>query len=213
MEELDKLKKDWQKSADLFPKYTESDLYKMLHKKSSSIVKWIFIISMIEFASLLIISFLLKDNSANKQFENYDVEYITVTMSIIGYAIMIYFFYKFYTNYRKITSTDNVKKLMATILNTRKVVNLYILVNIIWFIISCIVVLVILFKNDAMFNQALQKHIADGTEVSFYIVYIIITILCLALLGGAVWLFYKLIYGLLLKRLHRNYNELKKIDL
>ena len=27
-----------------------------------------------------------------------------------------------------------------------------------------------------------------------------------------IWLFYKLIYGILLKRLNRNYNELKKIE-
>ena len=47
MEELDLLKKDWKKSETNFQQKTESDIYKMLQKKSTSIVKWIFIISLI----------------------------------------------------------------------------------------------------------------------------------------------------------------------
>ena len=30
---------------------------------------------------------------------------------------------------------------------------------------------------------------------------------------GIIWLFYRLLYGILLRKLYRNYNELKKIDL
>lgn len=212
MEELDKLKKDWQKSASLFPKYSEADLYKMLHKKSSSIVKWILIISILEFAFLLGISFLLGDNSASRQFDNYDVEYISIPMSVIGYSIIIYFFYRFYTNYRKITATDNVKKLMASILSTRKVVNMYILVNIIWGIISCIIIFIIFFNKDATFKEALHQSEANGSQLTFYLIYILGVLIGLSVIVGVIWGFYKLVYGLLLKRLHKNYNELKKID-
>ena len=49
MKELDLLKKDWKKNADSFEQVSESEIYKMIHRKSSSIVKWIFIISIIEF--------------------------------------------------------------------------------------------------------------------------------------------------------------------
>jgi hypothetical protein len=35
----------------------------------------------------------------------------------------------------------------------------------------------------------------------------------LLLFVGLFWLFYRLIYGILLKKLYRNYHELKKIDL
>ena len=48
MDELKQLKKDWQKDQK-FPKINKSEIYKFLHKKSSSIVKWIFIISIVEF--------------------------------------------------------------------------------------------------------------------------------------------------------------------
>lgn len=212
MEELDKLKKDWQRSESLFPKFSEADLYKMLHKKSSSIVKWILVISILEFAFWLLASFLMRGSNANKQLENLDIEYITTPMTVIGYVIILYFFIRFYINYRKITTTDNVKKLMATILNTRKAVNTYILVNITWMIISCIVIFSIFFRKDEMLNEALHQSEVKGTEVSFYLIYIIGTVISLAVFFGIIWLFYKLIYGLLLKRLHRNYNELKKID-
>ena len=48
MEELDLLKKYWKKSEDTFEQVSEVEIYKMLHKKSSSIVKWILIISILE---------------------------------------------------------------------------------------------------------------------------------------------------------------------
>ena len=47
MEELDLLKKDWKKNENSFEQISEVDIYKMLHKKSSSIVKWIFYISLL----------------------------------------------------------------------------------------------------------------------------------------------------------------------
>jgi hypothetical protein len=41
----------------------------------------------------------------------------------------------------------------------------------------------------------------------------VVLILATAFLTCAFWLVYKLIYGILLKRLQNNYEELKKIDL
>ena len=37
MEELDLLKKDWKRNENSFEQVSEVDIYKMLHKKSSSI--------------------------------------------------------------------------------------------------------------------------------------------------------------------------------
>ena len=47
MDDLDLLKKDWQK-PNAFEQISEQDIYGMLHKKSSSIVKWILLSSLIE---------------------------------------------------------------------------------------------------------------------------------------------------------------------
>ena len=48
MNELDLLKKDWNKQTKPFPQLQESDIAAMIHKRSSSIVKWILIISILE---------------------------------------------------------------------------------------------------------------------------------------------------------------------
>ena len=49
MDELELLKRDWQKKDKQLPQLSFDDIYKMIWKKSSSIVKWIFLISIIEF--------------------------------------------------------------------------------------------------------------------------------------------------------------------
>ena len=52
MDELELLKKDWQKGAADFKSYSDTDIYPMLHKKSSSIVKTLFYISICELVFL-----------------------------------------------------------------------------------------------------------------------------------------------------------------
>lgn len=212
MDELDILKQNWKRNAENFPKFSEQDIYAMLHKKSSSIVKWILIISILEFVFWLGISFLMKDSQSSRQVENLHVDYITIPMTVIGYMIIIYFFCKFYINYRKITTTDSVKTLMANILNTRKTVNSYIIANIAFIILSCIVIFTIFFQRDPVLLDTLSKYEANGDASMFYLIYIAAAIICMSIFILIIWLFYKLIYGLLLKRLHRNYEELKKLD-
>lgn len=212
MDALDKLKQDWQKNGQSFPAYSEKDIYGMLHRRSSSIVKWILIISILEFAFWLAISFAMKDSQSQKKMESFHVDYVTLPMTIVGYIIMIYFFVKFYINYKKISTTDSVKVLMANILNTRKTVKYYIIANISYLIVTCIIIFSIYFQNDADLLATLHRSEANGEATKFYLIYIAMTVLSILVLVGLFWLFYKLIYGILLKRLRRNYDELKKID-
>ena len=72
MDELELLKKDWEKDNKDYPKLSYNDIYKMILKKSSSIVKWIFIISILEFVLWSVISFALKDADFNKKFQEYN---------------------------------------------------------------------------------------------------------------------------------------------
>lgn len=212
MDELDILKQNWKKNSENFPKFSEKEIYAMLHKKSSSIVKWILIISILEFVFWLGISFLMKDSQSTRQVESFHVDYITIPMTVIGYMIIIYFFCKFYINYRKITATDNVKTLMDNILNTRKTVNNYIIANLAFIILSCVVIFTIYFQKDPVLLDTLNKYEANGDASMFYLIYIAAAVICMSIFILIIWLFYKLIYGLLLKRLHRNYEELKKLD-
>lgn len=212
MEELDILKQNWKKNEGSYPKFSQMEIYAMLHKRSSSIVKWILIISILEFVFWVALSFALKDNPNVLKTENLMVDYVTISMSVISYGIIIFFAILFYMNYRKISATDNVKNLMSNILRTRKTVYNYIFVNIAYFVISVIVILVIFINYDAGLISALEQSEANGKKLEFYLLYIGVAVLALGVLSTLFWLFYKLIYGLLLKRLHRNYEELRKLD-
>ena len=212
MEELDLLKKHWKKDESSFEQVSEKQIYKMIHKSSSSIVKWIFIISIVEFLFWSVLSFCMKDGEVMRQFDAYHVEHIMKPFMIIGYVGLAYFFFQFYMNYRKITATDNVQKLINTILKTRKKVHQYVWFNIIYAVCSAVIVLFIQFNHDERIIEMIEMSEKNNSTVLIYAIYIGITILFLSIFIAFIWLFYRLIYGILLKQLYKNYQELKKID-
>ena len=212
MDELDLLKKDWKKQETHYPKLSYDEIYTMILKKSSSIVKWIFIISLLEFVVWTALSFGLKDADFNERFESYDADNIIIPMSIIGYIILFYFFYRFFMNYRTISVTDNAKTLMENILKTRRTVRQYVIFNLIYLFISTFVVLGITFKKDEKFINIIEESTANGDLFQFYAVTILTTLLALAIAIALLLLIYYLIYGLLLRRLNKNHKELKRIS-
>ena len=213
MEELEILKKDWKKVDSRYPKLSYDDIYRMILKKSSSIVKWIFIISILEFVFWTLISFVLKDADFNKKFESYNAQNIMIPFMILGYLILAYFFYKFFMNYRTISATDNAKRLMENILKTRRTVKHYVAFNLIYLVVSAFLVLGIEINRDETMIATINKAAANGELFKFYAITIISVTLVLALLIGLFLVFYYLIYGLLLKRLNTNYKELKKLEI
>ena len=212
MDELDLLKKHWNKGEDSFQQVSEKQIYKMIHKNSSSIVKWIFIISILEFLLWSFLSFCMKDGEVMQQFDAYHVDHIMTPLMVVGYIGLAYFFFQFYMNYRKITATDNVKKLINTILSTRKRVNQYVWFNIIYAILSVITVLFIQFNYDPRLIDLFETSANSNKAMLIYGIYTAMTIVFLSVFVGCIWLFYRLVYGILLKRLYKNYEELKKID-
>jgi len=212
MDELELLKKDWQKDGDNYPKLSYNEIYKMILKKSSSIVKWIFIISILEFILWAVISYALKDADYNQRFKEYHAESIMTPLIILGYVVIAYFLYKFFINYRNISVTDNAKVLMENILKTRRTVKQYVAVNLGFMVVSAFVVLGIQFNRDEEMLSIIEKASANGELFKFYAVTIIVTLLVLALIVGVLLLFYYLIYGILLKRLNKNYKELKRLE-
>lgn len=213
MDELELLKKDWQKEESKYPKLSYNDIYKMILKKSSSIVKWIFIISILEFVFWTAISFLLKDADFNQRFQEYSVDSIIIPLSVIGYIILGYFFYRFYMNYRTISVTDSAKLLMEKILKTRRTVRQYVAFNLIYLVIASIVVVGIQMKKDDQMISLIENASANGEIFMFYAKFFGILIIILGIAIGLFLLFYYFIYGLLLKRLNRNYRELKKLEI
>lgn len=209
MEELDLLKKDWQKNA-AFEQVSEGEIYKMLHMKSSSIVKWIFIISILEILLWTMISvfFNTDDYLKNTKYEELNVYFEGLT--VLNYAVILVFIYLFYKNYVSISTTVSTKQLMKDILKTRKTVQCYVWYNLGMVALSLMIGFFMAFHYNPEVSVLMDK-IGDNTKV------IIITIgiftLIIAVFLGIFWLFYRLLYGILLRRLYANYSELKKIDL
>lgn len=212
MDELDLLKKHWKKEESSFEQVSEKQIYKMIHKSSSSIVKWIFIISILEFSLWTILSFFMKDEKVMKEFDAYHVDHIMTPFMIIGYVGLAYFFYQFYMNYRKISATDNVQKLINTILKTRKKVYQYVWFNIIYAICSIFIVFFIQFNYDQKLINSLNTARENGDGLVLNVILFFGALVIIGLLVGFIWLFYRVVYGILLKRLYKNYEELKKID-
>ncbi|SHI30109.1 hypothetical protein [Algibacter luteus] len=212
MDELDLLKKDWNKDDSTYPKLSYNEIYKMILKKSSSIVKWIFIISLLEFGFWLALSFLLKGTAYSSKMESLNMNHILIPITVISYAVLIYFFYLFYKNYRNISATDSSKKLMENIIKTRKTVKYYVIFNLASLVVGACIGAFYGFSHNPEFSDKLQLASANGEVFKFYALLFIVTIIILAIVIGVLLLFYWLIYGILLKRLNQNYKELKKLE-
>lgn len=212
MEELDVLKKAWKKEEANYDQVSEKDIYAMLHRKSSSIVKWILIISVIEFVFWNIISVAFSDEKYQNKLKNYGIEDIMFVVNVINYVIVVGFIYVFYKNYRSISTLDSTRKLMQSIMNTRKTVQYYIWYNLFIVTLTIVISIVMMFSHNPDMISMMNEQISEGHQSVFICFCVVISIVFIALVIGVFWLFYRLLYGILLKKLFANYKELKKIE-
>jgi hypothetical protein len=197
MKELDLLKNHWKKSTVGFEQVSENEIYKMIHKNSSSLVKWLFIISLIDFAFWSIVLMVQSDEKYTAKLQKYGVEELFYWINAANYVVIIGFIYLFYKKYRSISATDSTHQLMQNIINTRKAVKYYIWYNYTILVISFIISLEVAFTYE---------------KSSFFESRILSILLQFGLVSLIFWLIYWLIYGILLKKLYRNYKELSQIE-
>lgn len=216
MDELELLKKDWQKKEGILPKLSYDEIYSMLWKKSSSIVKWIFIISVIEFVLPHLLYLLPSVRDGMDFYEQLGVKNLMIGISVLNYVVVFYFIYQFYKRYREISVLENASDLMRRIIRTRRTVKHYIIFALSLFLFSFLAIATAIYLSDG--NQLIEvlklgdeaKNMSIGrlkAIISF--VFVIMGILFTALIG----LIYFLIYGLLIRKLGRNYNELKRLEI
>jgi len=204
MEELDLLKKNWQKNT-AFEQVSEMEIYKMLQMKSSSIVKWILIVSLLEFVLLNGIAFFINDQSYDEFMRSNPFMGI---LEKFNYVVIFVFIYFFYRNYKTISVLNSSKKLIEHILKTRKIVIYYIYWNII--IGGITGALTCIEAYNVGYNAG--RNLPEKNTIVLESNYITIIVMALFIMGF-LWLFYKLLYGRFLSKLKDNYTELKKIDL
>ena len=201
MDELDLIKKDWQKRNKDLPKYTQEELMPMLHKKSSSSVKWIFIISILEFISWITLDILISSEDYLETIKSQSFLWFLKVTTIVNYIVLFGFIYLFFKNYLRIKVNVSAKKLIRQIIKTRQTVKYYVRYNIALFIV---------FFCIGGVKAILMQTTFNTTE--FWIVMGIMVFILLITLGLLI-LFYKLLYGILTKRLYKNYKLLTKIEM
>lgn len=210
MDELDLLKKDWKRNENAYNQVTEKEIYNMLHKKSSSIVKWILIISILEVLLWTAVSFWSSTDEylIAGGYEEF-IKYFQI-FNFVNYGVILIFIYLFYRNYIRISATASTKRLMDDIIRTRKTVNYYVWYNLVMIVLSFVVGFILAFLCNPEAEE-LRRRVSHDNGALFKIV--LLLALCIIVFSGLAWLFYRLIYGILLRKLLANYKELRKIDL
>jgi len=211
MDELDLLKKDWERNShEDEKKLTSQDIYPMLHKKSSSIVKTLFYISIAELIFWVLLNTIpyFSSEQYREDLETmYGNETILVIINVFSYAIILLFVYLLFKAYKDISVTDSVRKLMKNILKTRKVIKYYVLYNLVMaFFVMCFG-LYETTTNDPKISAEFARFNDKQMFISM-----LLMIFVTAIFIGLIWVFYRLIYGILLRRLNKNYKELKKLE-
>ncbi|PQA95814.1 beta-carotene 15,15'-monooxygenase [Chryseobacterium shigense] len=216
--DLDSFKKTWQEQP-VQPKYDSAEILQMLNKKSRNYVKYIFWISVAEFLffSVLGLFYFFQDeesDSFRKILEklgaqkapeietNFDHAYLAI--KVLSLLITAYFVLKFYQNYRKIKIEENLKGLIIRIIKFKKTVNAFILIS-----IALLVAFTFVFTAFIFYILNSQNVQPSNSNLIIVIVGIIVsTVLCVLL----IWLYYRLVYGIIIRKLDRNLKQLKDID-
>jgi hypothetical protein len=201
MYSLDNYKKAWGNQPEETYQFSALEIYKLAHSKSSSIVKWIFIIGILEFVVLNSLSFFIDTETSYEVYKEMGLEKTILYSTIVAYGVLFYFLVLFYLNYKRISTTDSSRQLMKKIIKTRKTVRNYVLFNFSY--MAFVIVLVTAAYLKTHFNDLEAKQIV--------LILLLIFVLTLIILG-VLWLFYQLLYGILLRKLNYNYKALAKLE-
>ncbi len=205
MKDLKQLKEKWAQQ-NFEKQYSKEELNGFLRKKSTYSIKWIFYLSIAEF--LVYMGLPLFSPNYIESFAYYKSLQLfgfSIFITITGYILLLYFMWRFFKNYRKITVTSSVKEHLSTILSTRRAVNQYFYANVGLLLIFTFVVFVRAFQMDSSLIGLEQE------DISFLIICFVIGIV-VALVLGLYGLLYYFVYGRFLKPLKRNEKELRQLN-
>ncbi|WP_312762303.1 beta-carotene 15,15'-monooxygenase [Epilithonimonas sp.] len=216
--DIDSLKKSWQEQV-ISDGYNQDEIEVMLNKKSRNYVKYILWISIAEFIVFGLINFIsIFSSDFHTDFTNilnklqirnqpdvqFSLDKIYNSMRILSLFITGIFVVVFYLNYKKINVESNLRKFIIHIIKFKKTVNLFIFSNVlllVLFIGSSISLLTITIRRQNI-------HVDNPTFLSLLIAVSLSLLISIVL----ILLYYKLAYGIILKRLSKNLNQLEKID-
>lgn len=216
--DLDSFKETWQQQP-VQPKYDTSEIELMLNKSSRNYVKYILWISLVEFILILganlYYTFLGEDTAdlmsvlGKLGIDNSDHFQTTLTQLYLGLKMVSLgltgvFVYFFYQNYRKINIEANLKKLILQIIKFKKTVQLFILANI------ALVILFTLILGIFTYSVLAEQNI-ELTNPTF-LGFIAGLLLTMGISVVLIWIYYRVVYGFILRRLGRNLEQLQNIE-
>ncbi len=216
--DLDSFKKTWQEQP-VQPKYDNNEILKMLNRKSRNYVKYIFLISVVEFLffSVLGLFYLVPEeesDSFRKMLERLGAQeapevennfgHVYLAIKILSLLITAYFVLKFYQNYRRIKIEENLKGLITRIIKFKTTVNAFILISIVLLVVFTFVLTAFIFYT--LNSQNIQP---TGSNLTIIIVGIVVSTL---LAISMIWFYYRLVYGTIIRKLDKNLKQLKEID-
>ncbi|MCG2418299.1 hypothetical protein K8089_04635 [Aequorivita sp. F47161] len=214
MDQLDLLKKKWQSTEQELPRLSYKDIYSMLLKKSSSIVKWIFYISIAEIIFWTFLALLVPESST-KFTDDIGLHDVLLIVNIVNYTVFAGFIFLFYKNYRKVSTTDTIKGLMHNIIRVRRTVKYFVIYNVTASVVLIIGINIYYYLNQDLVFQYMREDfgVVNISQERFMNMFFAIQILFGIVMIALVLLFYRIVYGILLRRLHKNYKELEKIEI
>ncbi len=215
---IDDFKKTWQEQ-EVQPKYGNSEILDMLNRKSRNYVKYILWISVAEFLLFFAITIyyilngddgssfvrimermgVQKTTDVEKNFEH-----LYFGLKMLSLLVTAFFVVLFYQNYRKINVEANLKKFILQIIRFRKTVNAFIFTNIFLLVAFMGVLTVFVFRT--MSSQNIQL---DHPNLIGFVTGIIVTLL---LSIALIWLYYRVVYGIIVGRLSKNLKQLQEIE-
>lgn len=216
--DLDQYKTSWQQQ-EVLPKYDSTEILKMLNKKSRNYVKYILWISIVEFFLILAVSlyYSYQGNDGESLIHILEKMQVKMTpeilntidvfyniMKYLSIIIVLFFVIKFYLNYKKINVESNLKKFIQQIIVFKKTVNRFILINILFLLVMTLAMGA--FVTKVISQQNIEMD--NPTFVGFILGFLISLILSV----GLVILYYRLVYGIIIRRLSKNLEQLKEIE-
>lgn len=207
---LDSLKEAWKNQAEE-KKYSSDEIFKMLKRKSTSSVKWVFIISVIELLLTVIAYIIMFTNLSIIDYHEELMEsmgywgIVYEILSFFVYGVTFLFIYLFFKSYRSIRVQSSIKALSLDIISFRRLVNYFIYFNLIMaFILMWLALIPMFSTNPELSNIEWTSSTGIGIIVG-------ITVAFLAFIG-LFWLYYFIVYGTFLRRLRRNLKELDGLE-
>ncbi len=216
--DIDSLKKTWQEQ-ELPPKYDNSAIQEMLNKRSRNYVKMIFWISVAEFLFFLGLTvFYITSSEDTNSFINIlsrlgvditpkiemDFAHLFFGLKMLSLIVTAYFIVRFYLSFRKIDVELNLRKLISQIISFRKVVNLFIMTNILLLVFFTALLTALVFHTLSMQNV----HLEGSTLTGFIVGILFSTTLCVVL----IWTYYRVVYGIILRRLGKDLKQLQDLN-